>query len=124
WSPAIVAAVSPGPGLLAQPLRAAQPTSSNHNDARAIPLNPDSGNFSRMTSDSRTQAGTLSIVATPIGNLSDLTVRAQHVQASVDVSACEDTRQTSKLLQHLGLHRPLLSVHEHNERDRLEHVAK
>lgn len=77
-----------------------------------------------MTSDSRTQAGTLYIVATPIGNLSDLTVRAQQVLASVDVIACEDTRHTSKLLQHLGLHKPLLSVHEHNERDRIEQVAQ
>ena len=77
-----------------------------------------------MTSDSRTQAGTLYIVATPIGNLADLTVRAQQVLASVDVIACEDTRHTSKLLQHLGLRKPLLSVHEHNERERIEQVAQ
>src|SRR5690606_9585107 len=124
WSPAIVAAVSTGPGLLAQPLRAAQPASSNHNDARAIPLNPDSGNFSRMTSDCRTQAGTRYMVATPISTRSDLSVRAQQVLASVDVIACEDTRHTSKFRQHLGLHKPLLSVHEHNERARIEQVAQ
>lgn len=77
-----------------------------------------------MTSDSRLQAGTLYIVATPIGNLSDLTERARQVLASVDVIACEDTRHTQKLLQHLGLRKPLLSVHEHNERERVEQVAE
>lgn len=77
-----------------------------------------------MTSDSRLQAGTLYIVATPIGNLADLTERAKQVLASVDVIACEDTRHTQKLLQHLGLRKPLLSVHEHNERERVEQVAE
>ncbi|MAK90114.1 MAG: 16S rRNA (cytidine(1402)-2'-O)-methyltransferase [Oceanospirillaceae bacterium] len=75
-----------------------------------------------MTSASRLQAGTLYIVATPIGNLSDLTERAKQVLASVDVIACEDTRHTQKLLQHLGIRKPLLSVHEHNERERTEQV--
>lgn len=64
------------------------------------------------------------IVATPIGNLADLTERAKQVLTSVDVIACEDTRHTQKLLQHLGLRKPLLSVHEHNERERVEQVAE
>ena len=63
------------------------------------------------------------IVATPIGNLADLTERAKQVLTSVDVIACEDTRHTQKLLQHLGLRKPLLSVHEHNERERVEQVT-
>lgn len=70
------------------------------------------------------QPGTLYVVATPIGNLADLSERARQVLAAVDVIACEDTRHTQKLLQHLGLKKPLLSVHDHNERDRIEQVAE
>lgn len=70
------------------------------------------------------QAGTFYVVATPIGNLADLTERAKQVLTSVDVIACEDTRHTAKLLQHLGLRKPLLSVHEHNERERVEQIAR
>lgn len=77
-----------------------------------------------MTFNSKTQAGTLYVVATPIGNLADLTERAKLVLSSVDIIACEDTRHTSKLLQHLGLRKPLLSVHEHNERERIEQVSQ
>jgi 16S rRNA (cytidine1402-2'-O)-methyltransferase len=61
-------------------------------------------------------AGTLYIVATPIGNLADLTLRAIHVLGLVDAVACEDTRNTGALLTRLGLHKPLMAVHEHNER--------
>nr|WP_245909476.1 16S rRNA (cytidine(1402)-2'-O)-methyltransferase [Sphaerotilus hippei] len=60
-------------------------------------------------------AGTLYVVATPIGNLADLSLRAIHVLALADAVACEDTRVSGGLLQRLGLHKPLLSVHEHNE---------
>lgn len=63
-------------------------------------------------------------MATPIGNLTDLTERAKKVLAEVDIIACEDTRHTSKLLQYLGIKKPLLSVHEHNERERIEQVAQ
>ena len=70
------------------------------------------------------QVGTFYVVATPIGNLADLTERAKQVLTSVDVIACEDTRHTAKLLQHLGLRKPLLSVHEHNERERVEQIAR
>ncbi|HMZ00713.1 MAG TPA: 16S rRNA (cytidine(1402)-2'-O)-methyltransferase, partial [Burkholderiaceae bacterium] len=59
--------------------------------------------------------GTLYVVATPIGNLADLTLRAVHLLGRVDALACEDTRVSATLLQRLGLHRPLLSLHEHNE---------
>ncbi|HEX2466359.1 MAG TPA: 16S rRNA (cytidine(1402)-2'-O)-methyltransferase [Thermoanaerobaculia bacterium] len=62
--------------------------------------------------------GTLWIVATPIGNLGDLSPRAAELLASVDVIACEDTRRTGLLLQHLGLKKPMRSLHEHNERAR------
>jgi len=69
------------------------------------------------------QKGTLYIVATPIGNLSDLSERAKTILASVDLIAAEDTRHTKKLLQHLGIHRPLLALHEHNEDAKSELVA-
>lgn len=60
-------------------------------------------------------AGALYVVATPIGNLADITLRAVHVLGLVDAVACEDTRVSGGLLQRLGLHKPLLSLHEHNE---------
>jgi 16S rRNA (cytidine1402-2'-O)-methyltransferase len=62
-------------------------------------------------------AGALYVVATPIGNLADLTLRAIHVLSLVDAIACEDTRHTAPLLRYLGLDKPLLAVHEHNERE-------
>ena len=55
------------------------------------------------------------MVATPIGNLADISLRALHVLSLVDTVACEDTRHTASLLQGYGLHKPLLAVHEHNE---------
>lgn len=62
-------------------------------------------------------AGALYVVATPIGNLADLSLRAVHVLALVDAVACEDTRHSAALLRHLGVDKPLLAVHEHNERE-------
>lgn len=63
-------------------------------------------------------AGTLYIVPTPIGNLGDITERAIAVLAAVDAIAAEDTRTTARLLQHLGLHKPLIALHDHNEKQR------
>jgi 16S rRNA (cytidine1402-2'-O)-methyltransferase len=62
-------------------------------------------------------AGALYVVATPIGNLADMSLRAIHVLSLVDAVACEDTRHSAPLLHHLGLDKPLLAVHEHNERE-------
>lgn len=59
--------------------------------------------------------GTLYVVATPIGNLADLTDRARAILGAVDFIACEDTRTTGGLLTRFGLHRPLVSYHDHNE---------
>jgi len=62
-------------------------------------------------------AGTLYVVATPIGNLGDLTPRARSVLGAVQAIAAEDTRTTGQLLAHFGLSTPLLALHEHNEAD-------
>ncbi len=65
------------------------------------------------------------MVATPIGNLADLTLRAIHVLSQVDAVACEDTRHSAPLLRHLGLDKPLLAVHQHNEQaSALEVIAR
>ncbi|MGE0081946.1 MAG: 16S rRNA (cytidine(1402)-2'-O)-methyltransferase, partial [Thiohalomonadaceae bacterium] len=66
------------------------------------------------------EKGTLYVVATPIGNLADLSPRAREVLAAVDVIAAEDTRHTRGLLSHFGIERPLVSLHEHNERKVVE----
>lgn len=66
----------------------------------------------------RLTPGTLYIVATPIGNLEDITLRALRALKEADLIACEDTRHSQRLLEHYGIHRPLVSYHEHNEASR------
>ena len=72
--------------------------------------------------------GTLYVVATPIGHLDDITLRALKVLQAVDRIAAEDTRHTGRLLAHHGIQTPLVSYHEHNERQRtaelLEDLAR
>ncbi len=64
-------------------------------------------------------SGRLTVVATPIGNLADLSERARTALEAADIIACEDTRRTGALLEHLGFKKRMISLHEHNERDRL-----
>jgi len=66
--------------------------------------------------DQHYPTGALYVVATPIGNLADISLRAIHVLALVDAIACEDTRHSAPLLRRLGIDKPLLALHQHNER--------
>ncbi|HQU93023.1 MAG TPA: SAM-dependent methyltransferase, partial [Pyrinomonadaceae bacterium] len=68
--------------------------------------------------------GTLYLVATPIGNLQDLTFRAVEVLRSADVIACEDTRHTRKLLNAFEISTKLVSYHEHNEGERADELGR
>src|SRR2546425_12161829 len=68
--------------------------------------------------------GTLYVVATPIGNLEDLSIRAARILREVDVIACEDTRHTRLLLQRYGITTPQVSYHEHNEQTRAQELLR
>ncbi|UFU01507.1 16S rRNA (cytidine(1402)-2'-O)-methyltransferase (plasmid) [Radiobacillus kanasensis] len=70
-----------------------------------------------------TKRGNLYVVATPIGNLDDITIRALKTLEQVDVIAAEDTRNSKKLLNHFDIHKPLVSYHEHNKLSREDHLV-
>ncbi|MCS6919061.1 MAG: 16S rRNA (cytidine(1402)-2'-O)-methyltransferase [Fimbriimonadales bacterium] len=69
-------------------------------------------------------AGALYVVATPIGNLQDITLRALETLRTVDLIAAEDTRHTKKLLQHYGIETPLISFHQHSGAGRMESIIR
>jgi 16S rRNA (cytidine1402-2'-O)-methyltransferase len=75
-----------------------------------------------IVAEGRAAGGRLEIVATPIGNLADVSPRAREALAGADVVAAEDTRRSGQLLAALGLHKKMLSLHAHNERERGEEL--
>jgi len=77
-----------------------------------------------MTEEARVSAPALYLVATPIGNLEDITLRALRVLKEVDVIACEDTRQTQKLLNHFAISTRTTSYHQHNEMTKSAELVK
>lgn len=77
----------------------------------------------RNEEKNKVMGGTLYIVATPIGNLSDISERALKVLSEVDFVAAEDTRNSLRLLTHFGISKPMVSYHEHNKREKGEEIA-
>jgi len=73
---------------------------------------------SNLNAEKKAKEGTLYVVSTPIGNLADITLRALDTLRAVNLIAAEDTRHTRKLLSYYGIHKPLVSYHEHNARQR------
>ena len=80
-------------------------------------------NLQTKTAPSDAGAGCLYVVSTPIGNLEDISLRALRVLKEADVIACEDTRQTLKLLSHFDIAKRLVSYHEHNELTRAPEIV-
>jgi 16S rRNA (cytidine1402-2'-O)-methyltransferase len=74
--------------------------------------------------DRSEQSGTLYIVATPIGNLDDMSPRAAAILSRVSLIAAEDTRHSGRLLQHLGVSKPMMALHDHNERDKAGRILE
>ncbi len=83
------------------------------------PESPILANAAIMEAVSRQNypVGTLYVVATPIGNVCDISLRALHLLSLADAVACEDTRNTAQLMTRYGLHKPLIAAHQHNERE-------
>ena len=77
----------------------------------------------KETEKNKVEKSTLYLVATPIGNLADLSERAVKVLSEVDFIAAEDTRNSMRLLTYLGISKPMVSYFEHNKKERGEQIA-
>lgn len=77
-----------------------------------------------MIQSSASTSGTLYVVATPIGNLDDISLRAIQTLKMVDTILCEDTRHSKHLLNHLGIQKPLVSLHAHNEHEKTQTILQ
>ncbi len=88
------------------------------------PVRRSGGTWESKNPDTQALVPGLYLVATPIGNLGDITLRALDVLRGVDRIACEDTRHTQKLLNHFQITTPTVSCHEHNERERAEELVE
>ena len=85
---------------------------------------PNDNNSERNQVQKCDQQGILYVVATPIGNLGDVSDRMRHTLANVSKIAAEDTRRTKQLLSHIGVDTPCFSFHDHNERQKLEYIVQ
>jgi len=83
----------------------------------SIPLTSTISPLMQEVAQQTYPASTLYVVATPIGNIGDISLRALHVLALADAVACEDTRNTAQLLSRYGMVKPLIAAHQHNERE-------
>ena len=81
------------------------------------------GKDSKAATGGTAKPGTLFVVATPIGNLEDITLRALRILREVDLIAAEDTRHTRKLLSHFDIHTPLMSYYKEKEASRAQEIV-